>query len=148
MKIVSNFRVCSRIRGSFYAKLLLLFGWGFPLVLSETFKIGFLPALGGHKGHESRSKYHVGAFIVALNHVNEKTLGPLGHQLNYTFMDNWADTLVSIRAMTEMYNDGVIAFIGPEDTCVTEARIAAAWNLPMIDFVSCNLVSFCTLSLT
>ena len=140
MKIISNVQLHTRKGGSFYAKLLVLFGWGFPFVLSETFKIGFLPALEGYKGQENRHKFHVGAFVIALNYVNKDILGPMGHQLNFTFIDNRANTLVSIRAMTEMYNDGVIAIIGPEETCVTEARIAAAWNLPMIDFVSTRFI--------
>ena len=139
MKIISNFQLPARKGGNFYTKLLVLFGWGFLLVLSETFKIGFIPALAGYKGQENRHIYHVGAFVDALDKVNTEILGP-EHELNFTFMDNRADTLVSIRAMTEMYNNDVIAFIGPEETCVTEARIAAAWNLPMIDFVSTNSI--------
>ncbi|VDO94942.1 unnamed protein product [Soboliphyme baturini] len=34
----------------------------------------------------------------------------------------------------EQWNKGVMAFIGPEDSCETEAMIAAAQNLPMISF--------------
>ena len=144
MKNASNVHY-TRKRGSFYSKLLVLFGWGFSHVLSETFKIGFLPALKGYKGQENRHIYHVGAFVVALNYVNKDILGPMGHELNFTFTDNKADTGTSIRAMTKMYNEGVIAYIGPEETCVTEARIAAAWNLPMIDFVSKKILYYCFL---
>ena len=50
--------------------------------------------------------------------------------------DNKADTLESLRGMTEQYTAGAVAFIGPEDTCEREARLAAAWNIPMIAFVS------------
>jgi len=42
--------------------------------------------------------------------------------------------------MTRLYADGAVAFIGPEDTCETEARLAAAWNLPMIAFVSLTTI--------
>jgi len=38
--------------------------------------------------------------------------------------------------MTRLHAAGAVVFIGPEDTCATEARLAAAWNLPMIAFVS------------
>jgi len=57
-------------------------------------------------------------------------------RLTYRTYDNKADTLESLRAMTQLYDQGAVAFIGPEDTCATEARLAAAWNLPMIAFVS------------
>ena len=139
MELFSNLLPPSGRQRSFYVQLLVLFGCGFPLVLPATFKLGFLPALGGHSGHESRSKYHVGAFIDALQYVNKEILSNVmgeNHTLNYTYIDNRGSTLESIRAMTEMYNDNVSAFIGPEDTCVVEARIAAAWNLPMVNFVS------------
>lgn len=42
----------------------------------------------------------------------------------------------AIRAMTEMRDNGTVAFIGPDDTCYSEALVAAAWNLPMISYVS------------
>jgi hypothetical protein len=38
--------------------------------------------------------------------------------------------------MTEMRDNGTVAFIGPDDTCRSEALVAAAWNLPMISYVS------------
>lgn len=43
---------------------------------------------------------------------------------------------LAIRVMTEMRDNGTVAFIGPEDTCRSEALVAAAWNLPMISYVS------------
>ncbi|KAJ3625265.1 hypothetical protein MTP99_018823 [Tenebrio molitor] len=40
----------------------------------------------------------------------------------------------AIRVMTEMRDNGTVAFIGPDDTCSSEALVAAAWNLPMISY--------------
>lgn len=42
----------------------------------------------------------------------------------------------AIRIMTEMRDNGVVAFIGPDASCLPEALVAAAWNLPMISYVS------------
>lgn len=42
----------------------------------------------------------------------------------------------AIRVMTEMRDNGTVAFIGPDDTCYSEALVSAAWNLPMISYVS------------
>ncbi|XP_061390073.1 guanylate cyclase 32E-like, partial [Musca vetustissima] len=39
-----------------------------------------------------------------------------------------------IRIMTQMKNDNIAAFIGPDESCTTEALLAAAWNIPMISF--------------
>lgn len=42
---------------------------------------------------------------------------------------------LAIKIMTEMRDNGTIAFIGPDDTCSSEGLVAAAWNLPMISYV-------------
>ncbi|CAG5051674.1 unnamed protein product [Parnassius apollo] len=39
---------------------------------------------------------------------------------------------LSLRVMTQMRDLGVVAFFGPDGTCLTEAKLAAAWNLPLI----------------
>lgn len=41
------------------------------------------------------------------------------------------------RNMTDlMIKEDVIAFIGPDESCLYEALVASAWNLPMISYVS------------
>lgn len=41
------------------------------------------------------------------------------------------------RNMTElMIKEGVIAFIGPDETCLHGALVASAWNLPLISYVN------------
>lgn len=37
-------------------------------------------------------------------------------------------------------DDDVIAFLGPDEGCTSEALVAAAWNMPMISYV--NFMSF------
>ena len=37
--------------------------------------------------------------------------------------------------MTELRDEGIAAFIGPDYSCKNEALVAGAWNLPMIAFV-------------
>ena len=46
-----------------------------------------------------------------------------------------------ITRMTEMRDGGAVAFIGPDLNCTNEALVAAAWNLPMIAYVSRYLSS-------
>lgn len=43
---------------------------------------------------------------------------------------------LAVRVMTVMRDRGAVAFIGPDDTCGAEALVAAAWNLPVISYVS------------
>ena len=99
--------------------------------------VGFLPALSANKG---QNKHFVGAFEYAMERINEQLA--IGDEsvsrcrIRYETIDNKADTGESLRGMTQLYTKGAVAFIGPEDTCATEARLASAWNLPMIAFVS------------
>jgi len=77
--------------------------------------------------------------------------------VDYLLADSKGNSAESIRGMTEHYLNGTLAFIGPENTCAFEARtcafvgpentcafearVAAAWNLPMIGFVSTEVLS-------
>ena len=58
-----------------------------------------------------------------------------GHYLGFNWADTHADTLYGTLQLTNAWKNGSIAFFGPEDSCDVEARVAAAWNLPMISYV-------------
>lgn len=66
----------------------------------------------------------------------DPTLLP-NHTLEYIAADegrpNTADT---IKRMIQMKERKAIAFIGPENSCISEALLATAWNFPMITYVS------------
>ena len=112
-------------------------------VKSDEFRIGFLPTLSPMNRH-SESKYHVGALVYALEKINNDPNRLKGHTLTYVYNDTRAHALTSIRGMTSQYKADVLAFIGPEDKCETEAQIAAAWNVPMITYVSRVIYMFIT----
>lgn len=99
------------------------------------FLVGFLPTLSANKG---QNKHFVGAFEYALKRINDRLADETGTgcRIRYETVDNKADLGESLRGMTSLYIKGAVAFIGPEDTCATEAILASAWNLPMIAFVS------------
>lgn len=95
--------------------------------------MGFLPAL---TKRVHTSKYFVGAFMYALEMINNDSTAAYPFHLDYEVFDTKADPTEAIRGMIAQYINGFVAFIGPEDTCAAEARVAAAMNLPMIAFVS------------
>lgn len=97
----------------------------------ERNKISFLCSTSKGKG-----KFFAGSFFQALKDINTDSAILPEFSLDYLFHDTFADTLEPIRAMTATYGNGTIAFIGPDGTCATEAMVAAAWNLPLIAFVS------------
>lgn len=42
----------------------------------------------------------------------------------------------TIRLMTEMRDEGVTSFVGLHQSCEKEASVAAAWDFPLISYVS------------
>ncbi|XP_052271825.1 receptor-type guanylate cyclase Gyc76C-like [Dreissena polymorpha] len=92
--------------------------------------ISFLSSAGDKEG----SKTFAGAFFSALDFVNQnKSLLP-GYRLECLFNDTDRSSLNAINAMTSHYGNGIIAFIGPDESCHCESTVAAAWNLPMIGY--------------
>ncbi|XP_022091376.1 guanylate cyclase 32E-like [Acanthaster planci] len=77
-----------------------------------------------------------GAALLAINDVNNREDLLPNHRLVLSHQyDTTGDELGSIRLLTSQWLEGVAAFFGPDQTCATEARIATAWNLPMISFL-------------
>lgn len=77
-----------------------------------------------------------GAISYALELINNDTTILPSHRLNLIWGDTMADTLVGTRLLTDQWRKGAQVFIGLEDSCSVEAKVAAAWNLPMISYVS------------
>ena len=81
------------------------------------------------------------AFDVAAKAINSSQ--DFSFTMSIESHDTRCSELVGIKAMTQQWNSGVHAFIGPgnDSFCATSARIAAAWNLPLISYVSaCRFV--------
>ena len=77
-----------------------------------------------------------GAISFALELINNDTSILPRHRINMIWGDTMADTLVGTRLLTDQWKAGAVAFIGFEDSCSVEAKVAAAWNLPLISYVS------------
>ena len=107
------------------------------LVMGDNLTVGFLPALTNNKGRAD-SKYFVGAFLCALHDINNSPYILPNRTLSYFFNDTRANTITALRGMTSQYMAGALAVIGPEGTCLTEAKLAVAWNIPLIAYVSLN----------
>lgn len=73
---------------------------------------------------------------MAIAEVNGGPLGRLGHNLNFTVAETYGDEVASIQQTAALWAQNVSAYIGPQESCVHEGRMAAAFNLPMISYVS------------
>lgn len=105
------------------------------------------------------AKLYAGAFFEALDTVNGNLTVFGKYKLDFLFNDTNMNSLNAINSMTEHHGAGTIGFIGPDASCLCESTIAAAWNLPMIAFVSncsitlhgfvlCFLVNFHVISVS
>lgn len=77
-----------------------------------------------------------GAMSLAVKTVNDRSDLLPGRTLEFQFEDTHGNEDSTLIAVTTLWKNGVVAFIGPDVTCTTEARLADAWNLPMISYVS------------
>lgn len=60
----------------------------------------------------------------------------IGHSLSFLVSETYGEESTSILETAELWKKNISAFIGPQETCLHEARMAAAFNLPMISYVS------------
>ena len=122
-----------------YFLLILIHIYCFTLkVQSDNFTIGYLysdSSLEITKNKQGRIISGAISYAVELiNNLQPNLLS--GHKLILRTADTYADTLVGTRELTSLWRDGAVAFFGPEDSCDVEAKVAAAWNLSMIAYVS------------
>lgn len=112
----------------------------------EIIKVGYLAARKGTSGMLGLSIS--GAMTYAVETINKRTDLLPGHELQFAFADTEGDTRVGTRHLTEMICNGTVAFFGPEESCFVEANVAAAFNLPMISYVSSSCVGHCGIAVT
>ncbi|XP_064104241.1 receptor-type guanylate cyclase Gyc76C-like [Macrobrachium nipponense] len=77
-----------------------------------------------------------GAITLAVEEVNTNYPLVNGHRLNFTVAETYGQEEMSILKTAKLWISNISAYIGPQETCVHEARMAAAFNLPMISYYS------------
>lgn len=111
------------------------------LIKAETFTMGYLTGSMRRPGDQDQV-YHrpgltiSGAISMAVDEINRfhPVLG--GHLLNFSVAETFGDEEESILQVARLWTEKVAAYIGPQETCVHEAKMAASFNLPMVSYVS------------
>jgi len=67
--------------------------------------------------------------------VNAGELGRRGHHLDFLVAETYGEEDTSILMVAELWRKNISAYVGPQETCIHEGRMAAAFNLPMISYV-------------
>ncbi|XP_070160139.1 guanylate cyclase 32E [Polyergus mexicanus] len=110
------------------------------VVDAETFLLGYIT---GSKRRLEDLEYQrpgfriSGALTLAVQEVNAGELGRRGHKLEFLVAETYGEEETSILTVADLWRKNVSAYIGPQETCIHEGRMAAAFNIPMISY-------FCT----
>ncbi|KAG6800192.1 guanylate cyclase 32E [Apis mellifera caucasica] len=109
-------------------------------VYAETFTLGYITGSKRRPGdfEYQRPGYRIsGAISLAVEEVNAGELGRRGHKLDFLVAETYGEEETSILMTADLWTRNISAYIGPQETCIHEGRMAAAFNLPMISY-------FCT----
>lgn len=79
-----------------------------------------------------------GALTLAVEEVNRIKLAKLNHSIEFIVAETYGEEISSIRETASLWTKGVHGYIGPQETCIHEGRMAAAFNLPMISYFCTN----------
>lgn len=107
----------------------------------KEFKIGLLIPYKTVKHASGEGNYIKGenfaaAITIAIRDINSNPNLLPGHNISFTWEDTGCNELKTITYQFKMVNQRVSAIIGPGCFCKTAARNAAAFNLPIISYVS------------
>lgn len=56
--------------------------------------------------------------------------------MEFLVAETYGEEETSIFEIADLWKKNVSAYIGPQETCIHEGRMAAAFNIPMISYVS------------
>ncbi|KAF6204393.1 hypothetical protein GE061_002734 [Apolygus lucorum] len=79
-----------------------------------------------------------GAISLAVDEVNRGILKGTQFNLSFVVAETMGDELESIHQTATLWKRNISAYIGPQETCLHEAKMAAAFNLPMISYFCTN----------
>ncbi|XP_055593126.1 speract receptor isoform X2 [Uranotaenia lowii] len=110
------------------------------MIGGDVFTVGYITGSQRRPGDREYARPGLqisGAITLAIEEVNNVFFSRHGHKLAFEVAETFGEEITSIRKTADLWTKDVIAYIGPQETCVHEGRMAAAFNLPMISY-------FCT----
>ncbi|KAK8759263.1 hypothetical protein V5799_003107 [Amblyomma americanum] len=118
--------------------MLVLYERPFPAVAANgTILLGYLTGsqrLAGDRSYRRPGLAISGALTLAVDQVNLKAPLNGGLRLDVLVAETFGRERHSVLQTARLWRQNVSAFIGPQETCVHEAYLAAALNLPMVSY--------------
>lgn len=110
---------------------------------TEVYRIGYLTGSARRPTDQEYQRPGLtisGAITLAVETVNNGTLGKLGHKLEFIVEETYGEEVTSVRKTADLWTKNVSVYIGPQETCEHEAFMASSFNLPMISYVSITFI--------
>lgn len=107
-------------------------------VRAATFTMGYFTGSQrrpGNKGYPRPGLTISGAISLAVEEINDHHPVRHNHTLSFTVAETYGEESESILQTAILWTKNISVYIGPQETCVHEARMAASFNLPMISYV-------------
>ena len=106
----------------------------------DKFLMGYLTGSQRQAGDEEYPRPGLqisGAISLAVSEINSKQPLVGNHSLDFIVAETYGNESESIRQTARLWSEGQVScYIGPQESCVFEARMAHSFNLPMISYVS------------
>lgn len=128
--------------------------WTTPNKLSATkvIRLGYLTGSQIRESKESKEFYNTGfyrrpgqvisgALTLAVVEINNNPILLPEHRVEFLPQETYGEESESILRTTLLLDKNISAYIGPQETCMHEARLAAVFNIPMISYVSISDLS-------
>lgn len=132
------YRVGARCKLMFVAIVVIILTSFTVMIGGDVFTVGYLTGSQRRPGDREYARPGLqisGAISLAMEEVNSLYFSRHGHSLQFEVAETYGEEVTSIRKTADLWTRDVIAYLGPQETCVHEGRMAAAFNLPMISYV-------------
>ena len=109
-------------------------------------RLGYITGSARSKGdftYRKPGQLISGAITLAVEEINKDPSVLPNHTLEFMIAETYGKELQSIRQTAVLPSMNISAYVGPQETCVHEGRIAAAFNLPMVSYVSIIFLCQC-----
>ena len=78
---------------------------------------------------------NAGAISLAIEDVHRSAILPKPHKLDFIVAETYGEEKESILQTALLWKRNVSAYIGPQETCVHEAKMASSFRRPIISYV-------------
>lgn len=106
---------------------------------SENYTIGYLTGSlrrPGNKGYPRPGLTISGAITLAVEEITKSHPLINNSKLIFRVAETYGEEQESIYQVAKLWTQNISVYIGPQETCIHEAKMASSFNLPMISYVS------------